>query len=390
MPLVTVDNTRLYCRVEGNDDRPTLFLSHSIGADHSLWDQQIPDLLPHFQIVRYDSRGHGGSDAPAGDYSIERLGRDVLGLADALGVDRFAFCGLSLGGMVGQWLGVNAPQRLTHLVLANTSPHVPPAEFLETRRSTVLENGMAPILEGALQRSFSPETVANRDPRVGSYRRTLLGTNPVGYAGCCAAIRDMDQTGLLARISVPTLVIGGDRDLPTPWAGHGEVLASEIPGARAIRLPAAHLANLERPRSFTAALFDFLLPKTDDSLEAGYRARRAALGDAYVDAAVARTTDLTRDFQEWITRCAWGGIWTRPGLDRRTRRLLVLVIAASLGRWEEFRLHLRAGLGHELEPCDIEEALLQTAIYAGVPAANTAFHIAGEEASQAVRSDSPA
>ena len=380
MPFIAVDETRLYYRVEGNHDQPTLFLAHSIGADHSLWDPQIPDLLPHFQVVRYDSRGHGGSDAPAGDYSIERLGRDIVGLADALGIDRFAFCGLSLGGMVGQWLGANAPQRLTHLVLANTSPHVPPAEFWETRRRTVLESGMKPILEGALQRSFSPETVANKDPRVGSYRRTLLGTNPVGYAGCCAAIRDMDHTSLLAKTSVPTLVIGGDRDLPTPWTGHGEVLAREIPGARAVRLPAAHLSNLERPRSFTAALFDFLLPKpAGDSLEAGYRARRAALGDAYVDAAVARTTDLTRDFQEWITRCAWGTIWTRPGLDRRTRRLLALVIAASLGRWEEFRLHLRAGLSHELEPCEVKEALMQTAIYAGAPAANTAFKIASEE-----------
>jgi 3-oxoadipate enol-lactonase/4-carboxymuconolactone decarboxylase len=182
----------------------------------------------------------------------------------------------------------------------------------------------------------------------------------------------------LRDIQVPTLVIVGDRDVSTPWEGHGELLVSGISGARAVRLSAAHLSNIERPRSFTAALLEFLLP-TDRSAEAGTAVRRAMLGDAHVDRTVANTTDLNRDFQELITRYAWGAIWTRPGLDRRTRRLLVLAMMASLGRWEEFRLHLRAGLAHELEPCDLKEVLLQTAIYAGVPAANTGFHIASEE-----------
>ena len=378
MPFVTVDNTRLFYRLDGNDDRPVLVLAHSIGADHGLWDVQAAALLPHFRILRYDSRGHGASDAPAGEYSIERLGRDALGLADALGLETFAFCGLSLGGMVGQWLGAHAPDRLTQLVLACTSPHLGPAEVWETRRRTVLESGMTAILDSALERSFSPQT--RRDAQAGSFRRTFAGTDPAGYAGCCAAIRDMDHTGLLREIRVSTLVIVGDRDVATPWDGHGEVLAREIPGARVIRLPAAHLANLERPRSFTAALLDFLLPPVAvPTLETGYQLRRAALGDDYVDRAIARTTDFTREFQELVTSYAWGTIWARPGLDRRTRRLLVLVITASLGRWEEFRLHLRAGLARELEPCDVKEALLQTAIYAGAPAANTAFQIAAEE-----------
>lgn len=378
MPFATVDNTRLFYRLDGSDDRPVLVLAHSIGADLGLWDPQMPDLLPHFRILRYDSRGHGASDAPAGEYSIERLGLDVLGLADALGIDQFAFCGLSLGGMVGQWLAARAPDRLTRLVLANTSPHLGPAEFWDTRRRAVLASGMAAIVETAMERSFSPETL--RDPRARSVRRAMLGTDPVGYAGCCAAIRDMDQTALLRTIRVPTLLIVGERDVPTPWAGHGEVLAREIPGARVATLPAAHLSNIERPRSFSAALLDFLLPDAAaDRLEAGAAARRAALGDEYVDRALARTTDFTHEFQELITRYAWGTIWARPGLDRRTRRLLVLAITAALGRWEEFRIHARAGLKRELEPCDLKEALLQTAIYAGMPAANTAFQIADEE-----------
>jgi 3-oxoadipate enol-lactonase/4-carboxymuconolactone decarboxylase len=175
-------------------------------------------------------------------------------------------------------------------------------------------------------------------------------------------------------------VIGGDKDVATPWAGHGEVLARDIPDTRVVRLSAAHLSNIERPRSFATALLDFLLPATmEGSLEAGFQMRRSVLGDSYVESAIAKTTEFTREFQELITRFAWGTIWTRPGMDHRTRRLLVLVTLAALGRWEEFRLHLRSGLARELEACDVKEALLQTAIYAGVPAANTAFQVAKEE-----------
>jgi 4-carboxymuconolactone decarboxylase len=146
-------------------------------------------------------------------------------------------------------------------------------------------------------------------------------------------------------------------------------------------LPAAHLSNLERPKSFNAALFAFLRPpaSSQETLQAGFEVRRKILGDAHVDRAIAATSELTEEFQALITRYAWGTIWTRPGLDERTRRLLVLVTTAALGRWEEFRLHVSAGLAHDLEPCDIKEALLQTAVYAGVPVANTGFHIAREE-----------
>jgi 3-oxoadipate enol-lactonase / 4-carboxymuconolactone decarboxylase len=174
-------------------------------------------------------------------------------------------------------------------------------------------------------------------------------------------------------------VIVGDQDISTPWEGHGEVLSREIENARMLRLRAAHLSNLERPRSFNAALLDFLLPPAvGDPLQAGFEIRRAVLGAAHVDAVIAATTDLNREFQELITRYAWGTIWTRPALDPRTRRLLVLAMTAALGRWEEFRLHVRTGNAHELELRDLKEVLLQVAIYAGVPAANTGFHIARE------------
>ena len=378
MPLLTIGAASCYYRLDGAPDRPVLVLSHSLGLDHGMWDAQAADLLPHFRVLRYDTRGHGASSATPGDYSIAELGKDVLAIADACGAERFAFCGLSLGGMIGQWLAAHAPERLTHLVLANTTSRLSDPQPMEARRRTVLDNGMSAIEELVMGRFFSPAVLASSSPQVGTARRTLLSTNPVGYAGCCAAIRDMDQTELLARIRVPTLVISGDLDVGMPWDGHAAILTRSIEGARAVRLPAAHISNLERPRSFSAALLDFLVPAPAERRDAGFAMRRAVLGDAYVDRAIAATSDFTRAFQELITSYAWGSIWTRPGLEHRTRRLLVLTATAALGRWEEFRLHVRTGLAHELEPCDLQEVLLQLTVYAGVPAANAAFQIACE------------
>jgi 3-oxoadipate enol-lactonase/4-carboxymuconolactone decarboxylase len=345
-----------------------------------MWSPQVPDLLEHFQVLRYDTRGHGASDAPAGDYSIDQLGRDVLGLLNALRIHTVAFCGLSMGGAVGQWLAVNAPERVTSLVLANSSSRFVP-EMLEARRKTVLESGTQGLADAVMGRFFSPERQTDANAR--SVRSVLLGTNPAGYAGCCAALRDFDYKSQLSKISVPTLVVVGDRDASTPWSEHGKILATEIPKAQAIHLPTAHLSNLERPRSFTAAVLEFLQTAIEveesDPLETGLRVRRQVLGEEHVERSVAQATDLTHAFQSFITRYAWGSVWARPGLDRRTRRFITLAAMAALGRWEEFRLHLRAGLAHELEACDVKEILLQVAVYAGIPAANTGFHIAHEE-----------
>ncbi len=379
MPFITSQGSRIYYRLEGRHDFPLLVLAHSLGTDHGMWDPQVPALLRYFQVLRVDVRGHGASDAPADDYTVEQLARDVLAAVDAAGREQFVYCGLSLGGMIGQWLGANAADRLTHLVLANTSSRVADPSLFDARRRAVLEGGMASIADAVMQRFFSARTLSSGNPAVASIRNALLATNPAGYAGCCAAIRDMDHTELLARIRVPTLVIAGDHDVSTPWDGHGDVLAKAIAGAKAVHLAAAHLSNLERPSSFTAALLEFLLPGDDDPLATGFAVRRSVLGDEHVDRAIANTTEFTRDFQDLITRYAWGTIWSRPGLDPRIRRMLVLAMTASLGRWEEFRLHVRTGLANDLEIADLKEVLMQVAIYAGVPAANSGFRIAAEE-----------
>jgi 3-oxoadipate enol-lactonase/4-carboxymuconolactone decarboxylase len=381
LPFATVRNTRMFYRLQGNAGRPVLILSHSIGTDHSMWDLQVADLLPHFQVLRYDTRGHGASDAPAGEYSVEMLGSDILGLADTLGISQFAFCGLSMGGAIGQWVAAHTPERVTHLVLANTSSQFVPRANWEARIAAVLKGGMPAIVDVAMPRFFRPETLAKKNPHAASIRSVLLGTDPVGYRGCCAALRDIDHGDLLPKIKAPTLVIVGDHDVSTPWSGHGERLVLGIPGAKVLHLAAAHLSNIERPRSFTTALLEFLLPPhaSAETLQTGFEVRRAVLGDAHVDNAIASTTDFTSEFQELITGYAWGTIWSRPELDWRTRRLLVLAVTASLGRWEEFALHVRAGLASELELCDLKELLLQIAVYAGVPTANTGFKLAGEQ-----------
>jgi 3-oxoadipate enol-lactonase / 4-carboxymuconolactone decarboxylase len=378
MPFAAVNGHRCYYRLQGRDADPVVVLSHSLGLEHGMWDALTAALLPHARVLRYDTRGHGASEPTAGDYTVELLARDALALADALGVRTFAWCGLSLGGMVGQWLGANEPDRVTRLVLANTSPRVD-AQVFEQRRLHMLERGLDDIIDTVMSRNFSARGRASGDPAVDWVRRTILGNDPIGYAGCCAAIRDFDGRPLLERITVPTLVISGVGDASMPPAQHGQLLAEGISHARDLRMDAGHLSNLERPRAFNAAVLDWVVPPPLDTAAAGTEVRRAVLGNAHVDRAVASQTDFNREFQSLITTFAWGTIWTRPGLDAATRRLLVLAMTASMGRWEEFRLHVRTGLAAELDAADLKEVLLQVAVYAGVPAANTAFHIAVEE-----------
>jgi 3-oxoadipate enol-lactonase/4-carboxymuconolactone decarboxylase len=229
-------------------------------------------------------------------------------------------------------------------------------------------------------RFLSPAFVRAHAATEQGIRRALLAQSPAGYAGAGAAIRDMALRDRLGGIGQPTLVVGGDRDVSTPFAEHGRHIAALIPGAEVAHLDAGHLAQVEQPAVLAALLRRFLLPRpeldaaADTLFEAGLVNRRRVLGDAWVDRALARRTPFNADFQAMITRTAWHEIWGRPGLDDRTRRLLVLAITAALGRWEEFQLHVRVGLAQGgLEVEELKEVLMQLAVYAGVPAANTGF-----------------
>jgi len=244
-------------RIEGRANAPALLLCHAAGSNLTLWDEQIPALREHFRVVRYDSRGHGASDAPLGPYTIDRLAADALTVLDAAGIARASFCGISFGGMVGQTLATQAPTRLERLVIANSAPTGGLPEMWNARIATVTANGMGAIVDSTLERWLMPEFRASNPAAVARVRAMLEATPVAGYVGCCAAIRDLDTRAALGRIALPTLVIVGDHDPSTP-AALGESIAALIPGARLERIAASHLSNLERPVEFTSLVLDFL------------------------------------------------------------------------------------------------------------------------------------
>lgn len=256
MPFVHREGARLYWRVDGHPDRPPLVLLNSLGADHSLWDPVMPGLLRRFCVLRLDKPGHGASDARPGEYSIEQLGRDVLAVMDAAGVARAHLCGVSIGGMIAMWLGGNAPQRVDRLVLSNTSAKLAPEGFAERIR-LIREGGIAAIADTILGRFFTADFVARADERYHSVRTTLLQVDPVGYVGCCAALRDMDLRPLLARIAAPTMVVTCRDDQSTP-APMGEAIAEAIPGAQHVQWTLAHIPMVEAPEPYVELLAAFL------------------------------------------------------------------------------------------------------------------------------------
>lgn len=376
MPFVTSAGARLYWRADGRPDAPALVLGNSLGTDHALWDPVMGRLTDAFRVIRMDTRGHGASDAPAGDYSIDQLGRDVLAVADAAKASRFAYLGVSLGGMVGLWLGAHAAERLDALVLCNTGARLAPSGWAD-RIARVQDGGMAAIADLVMTRFFTPAFVERANPHFATVRSTFLALDPVGYVGCCAAIRDMDLRPALARIATRTLVIAGEHDQATPKE-LGEAIAAGIAGARLALLPVAHIAHSEMPGRFVDEVVRFLVEAGPlherERFAVGLARRKEVLGAAYVEARRAATDPFTAEFQDLITRYAWGEIWTRPVFDDRTRRLLTLGMMVAMGRWGEFELHVRQGLQAELTTTDLKELLLQCAIYCGVPAANTGFH----------------
>lgn len=251
--ITTGDGCRIAYRFDGPQDAPCLLLSNSLGTDMTMWTPQMAALSAGYRVLRYDSRGHGASDAPVGGYSMDRLGCDVIELLDALKIVEVEFCGLSLGGMIGQWLGIRAPSRLRKLVLANTSSRMGPPASWNGRIASVRQDGMAPLANASVERWFTTGFSAANPQALAPIRAVLMTTDPVGYAGACAAIRDMDMRRTASLIEVPTLVIGGTLDPATP-PPHAQALATAIADAQLVWLEAAHLSNVERPGEFSAAV----------------------------------------------------------------------------------------------------------------------------------------
>jgi 3-oxoadipate enol-lactonase len=257
MPTLDLATGPLFYTVDGDADAPPLLLSHSLGCDHHMWEPQLAQFSERFCLIRYDSRGHGASATPAGPYRIDDLGQDVLALMDHLSHERFAFCGLSMGGMVGMWLGVNAGKRLERLVLCNTAAYLGPRSFWDSRITAVLTVGMAAVTEAVVDRCLTEDFQRRHPSETASLRATLLANDPAGYCACCAAIRDMDHRDRLGAIHTPTLVIAGRLDLATPSA-NAMFIAKSIATSQLVELDSAHLSNVEQADAFRTAVCDFL------------------------------------------------------------------------------------------------------------------------------------
>ncbi|WP_425827947.1 4-carboxymuconolactone decarboxylase [Streptomyces fractus] len=412
---------RLQYRFDGRDDdtAPVLILGPSLGTTWHMWDRQVPELAQHWRVFRFDLPGHGGSPAhPAG--SVEALAERLLATLDDLGIQRFGYAGCSLGGAIGAELALRHPERVASLALIAASPRFGTADEFRQRGVIVRSNGLDPIARTAPERWFM-HGFATAQPAITDWAVQMVRTTDPGcYIASCEALAAFDVREELGDIGVPTLVLVGSEDQVTGPA-EARTLVAGIPDARLAVVPgASHLAPVEQPaavtdllvRHFTSAwpaahetgqtaiqaapVKPVLAPPPPsappraeiaaaqqpeaatrpDPHDAGLKTRREVLGDAHVDRALSTADDFSGDFQEFLTRYAWGEIWSRPGLDRRTRSSVTLATLVAGGHLDELVFHTRAALRNGLTAAEIKEILLQTAVYCGVPAANAAFKVA--------------
>lgn len=257
MPYADLSQARLYYVVDGPTDAPVLVLSNSLGTNADMWAQQVPALSRHFRVVRYDTRGHGRSSVPEGEYRFEQLANDVVELLDHLGVARAHFCGLSMGGPTGLTLTLNHPDRIDRLVLCNTAARIGSAQGWTDRIATVQQTGLANMAYGVVERWLT-DGFREREPGLTQVLVDMLRRTPdAGYNGNCAALRDADLRPRLGEIRARTLVIAGTHDLAATPAD-GKYLTEHIGGARYVELDTSHISNWENPEAFTRAVLDFL------------------------------------------------------------------------------------------------------------------------------------
>lgn len=257
MPFMKAsDGCAIHYRFDGEEDRPVVMLSNSLGSTMAMWEPQMAALTERYRVLRYDNRGHGQSDAPPGDYTLERVATDARELIAELGLGSVLWCGLSMGGMVGMWLGANAAHVLKRAVFANTSPLIGPPDIWNQRIATAREEGMDALAKSVVPRWLTPPFMETH-PEIAAKLGAMIASTPLqGYIGAAAAVRDMDLRDSLSRITVPALVIAGSQDPSTP-PSMGEQIASGVAGARIAILEAAHLSNIERPAEFNRLILDF-------------------------------------------------------------------------------------------------------------------------------------
>ncbi|MEW2256070.1 4-carboxymuconolactone decarboxylase [Streptomyces sp. NPDC047869] len=413
----TPPNTLQY-RFDGPEDAPVLILGPSLGTTWHMWDRQIPELTKQWRVFRFDLPGHGGAPAHPAP-SVGELVARLLATLDAVGVQRFGYAGCALGGAVGLELALRRPERLASLALVAASPRFGTADEFRQRGVIVRTNGLDPIARTSPDRWFTGGFAAAQ-PAITEWAVQMVRTTDPGcYIAACEALAGFDVRPELGRVGVPTLVLVGSDDQVTGPA-EARTLVAGIPDARLAVVPgASHLVPVEQPAAVTDLLvrhfstawqqpYDTgqtalpaapvhpavaappqVVPVAEiapfvpaqplgppDRYQSGLKVRREVLGDAHVDQELAQADEFSEDFQEFMTRYAWGEIWDRPGLDRRTRSCVTLTALIAGGHLEDLALHVRAALRNGLTPHEIREVLLQAAVYCGVPAASRAFRVA--------------
>lgn len=369
----------------GPDGGPLILLGPSLGTSAAtLWGGVADRLADRARLVGWDLPGHGRT-APADPFSIAGLATGVLAIADRLGAETFHYAGDSVGGAVGLQLALDAPRRVSTATLMCTGAVIGTPDGWRERAATVRAEGIAPLVVTAPERWFAPGFVERHPGVAAALLDGLRHTDPESYALTCQALADFDVVRRLPEIATPLLAIAGREDGPTPPESLQRIATGVSDGELVVLDGVGHLAPAEAPDRVAALIAENVgLPPSptpdtvDDAYRAGMAVRREVLGDAHVDRAVAATTRLTADFQHMITEYAWGGIWTRPGLDRRSRSLITLTALIARGHHEEFAMHVRAARRNGLTNDEIKELIMQTAIYCGVPDANSAFRVASD------------
>ncbi|MGW4931068.1 bifunctional 3-oxoadipate enol-lactonase/4-carboxymuconolactone decarboxylase PcaDC [Agromyces sp. NPDC004153] len=368
---------------------PLLVLLPSLGTATTLWDGVVAALRADprtagLRILRIDLPGHGASPAVPGPVSIPELAEAVLAVVDEAGGGGFHVAGVSLGGAIALELAVAHPERVQSLVMSCSGARIGTAEGWADRAAQVRASGTASLVTASAGRWFAPGFLDRDAGGPGARTLTaLVDVDDASYACCAEALADFDRTPDLAALAVPTLAISGEHDAVTTPASMQD-LADDIPGARHIALDgASHLAVLEEPATVAELVAEHVGAAERAAAASvvhdhGMTVRRAVLGDAHVDRAIAGTTPETAAFQDFVTRTAWGDIWDRPGLTRRERSIATLASLTTGGHEDEIAMHVRAALRNGLTRDEIAEVLLHTALYAGLPASNSALAIMRE------------
>ena len=362
-------------KLTGTPNSPVILLSNSLGARYSMWDDLVPLLLPYFRVLQYDTRGHGDSDKPDGPYTIDALGRDVIDLMDQLEIDKAYYCGLSMGGLIGQWLGIHHGERFYKIALSNTAAKIGERQGWLDRVELLRAQGMQAICEATMGKWFSSRFKAESPKKYHNFRAMFLAADVQGYCACCHAVAGADFSEDISQVDVPVLVIAGDED-PVATVMQAEFLVEHIADAQLLVINGRHLLSAERPQLYAERLIDFFIGSS--RYERGMHVRRCVLGEAHVEQSLRRTTSFNEDFQDLVADVPWGRIWSRPGLDKHQRSLITLAMMIALNRAEEFKMHVKAALNNGVSTDELKELILQASIYCGFPAALDAFRNAEE------------